>query len=154
MLCRMKCGRAYPFAAIVRYHQEIVSQNEVRKIYRAKHAKLAKAPPRRRFLSNHILAPLAFPSTMLRTCFARDTVLSDLPSWINFKNVWLQFTSQSPESANHSAPPRSNRGRHQALRRCAGRWPASRCEYLPVSSTYESRAQATWCGPPSDDHVR
>jgi len=49
----------------------MVSQNEFRKIYRAKHAKLAKAPPMLPFLSNSTLAFFAF--------FARDIVLSDLP---------------------------------------------------------------------------
>jgi hypothetical protein len=54
----------------------IVSENEFEKNYRAKHAKLAKASPTPRFLSNYILASLAFPSTMLRTCFGRDTIFS------------------------------------------------------------------------------
>src|SRR4030095_5947348 len=44
-----------------------VEQNECKKSYRAKHAKLAKAAPTPPFLLNYILASLAF--------FARDTSL-------------------------------------------------------------------------------
>jgi hypothetical protein len=53
-----------------------VEQNRGKKIYRAKHAKLAKASPLSRFLSKSILASFAF--------FARDPIFL---SSENFKYV-------------------------------------------------------------------
>jgi hypothetical protein len=47
-----------------------VGQYDCKTIYRAKHAKLAKAPPLARFLSKSFLASFAF--------FARDVVLSEV----------------------------------------------------------------------------
>jgi hypothetical protein len=88
----------------------IVEQNQWKKNYRAKHAKLAKASPTPLFFSNYILAApstwlrtyLAFTSSLLRTCFARDSIISYLFAVAKFKCVWLDL-NMSESSSGSSA---------------------------------------------------
>ena len=66
-------------------NQGIVKQNEFKKIYRAKHAKLAKAPPVPPFFYQNL------PWRPLRSL--RETQsYSVFPSFQNFKYVWLDFS--------------------------------------------------------------
>ena len=66
-------------------NQGIVKQNEFKTIYRAKHAKLAKAPPIPTFFYRNL------PWRPLRSL--RETQsYSVLPSFQNFKYIWLGFS--------------------------------------------------------------
>ena len=75
-------------------NQGIISQNEVKKIYRAKHAKLAKASPRPRlFVQINLGDPFDAAQDMLCELCARYNLFLSSFRRKNFKYVWLVFFS-------------------------------------------------------------